>query len=280
MENKKNIPTTSKNKKQKSQCKCVCKCKLRKMKMERMREERIEKEKREMEEKEKREKEEKEKKLKERYIYYSDTIKLKERYIYDSDTIRVDGLCICTLPCLHYVEFKQEQPKRIRIRMKGDDIYKHIQAENGTMPEHFKFYEEYIRKMEHPTPEEIEDERQKEEARKKQYEEQAKKAQELTKLIHDTKASSYIEKLKNKHNVVSSKEDTQKHPVVYDDYGDFSISPICLESYPCRHNVYFKNTNEHRQMSGVEIYKMFKERIMLDVCSPHFKYYKNYYKPF
>ena len=57
-------------------------------------------------------------------------------------------------------------------------------------------------------------------------------------------------------------------------YGDrkYEISQMCLQSYPCQHDVRDMETGVTQTMSGDTIYKMLKKEGLTD---PHFEMYSS-----
>jgi len=54
---------------------------------------------------------------------------------------------------------------------------------------------------------------------------------------------------------------------------NYDISPSCLQSYPCQHDVMDRKTGIIQTMSGVTIYKMLKKDRL---SYPHFDMYSSY----
>jgi len=76
-----------------------------------------------------------------------------------------------------------------------------FQKENLPLPQHFEKYIEFVRKQDHPTPEEINEREEKNRKYIMQLEKEKKEREEREILINKTKASSRLEKLKNKHSI-------------------------------------------------------------------------------
>jgi len=55
--------------------------------------------------------------------------------------------------------------------------------------------------------------------------------------------------------------------------GRYTISSMCLESYPCKHSVYDENTAITRTMYGDDIYCMLQDE---NLFHKHFDIYKEY----
>ncbi len=113
----------------------------------------------------------------------------------------IENMCYETYPCQHYVTNKQTGE---RTMMSGNDIFC-LLRDNGFNCEHFDEYREYVRRIEHPTEEEMrENERRKkrwEEAIKRQEQERKQEKIELERVTNKYKASSYLDKLKERNNV-------------------------------------------------------------------------------
>ena len=71
------------------------------------------------------------------------------------------------------------------------------------------------------------------------------------------------------------KNENLSHPIIdeYEMKTNFIISGGCMESYPCRHHIRFKDGTETR-MNGVEIYEMLVEK-GLEIPT-HFQEYKDF----
>jgi hypothetical protein len=110
---------------------------------------------------------------------------------------KISDLCLQSYPCQHYVTNTETGKSG---RLFGDEIYCMLR-DDGISDEHFDKYAEFIRKRDNPTPEEI----AQYEAREKELEEQSKKSEEervqRNKLTNTYKASSRLDKLKEKNNI-------------------------------------------------------------------------------
>lgn len=107
----------------------------------------------------------------------------------------VSRMCLTTYPCKHYVRYPETGEEKLLTATK---IYTMLQND-GITDLHFNYCKEIIRKKDNPTPEEIS---QKEEERRKmdeQREKRNKEQEELTKLTNTYKASSRLDRLKEKH---------------------------------------------------------------------------------
>jgi len=84
--------------------------------------------------------------------------------------------------------------------MFATDIYTML-LNDGLSDSHFDHYKEYIRKRDHPTPEEIAKTQEQVEERKKHKLAQDMQNQKTLKLTHQFKASSRLDRLKAKNNI-------------------------------------------------------------------------------
>lgn len=57
--------------------------------------------------------------------------------------------------------------------------------------------------------------------------------------------------------------------------GDYKISEMCLQSYPCKHGITKLSTNERKLLNGIEIYKILETD---GLSHPHFDYCKELIK--
>jgi hypothetical protein len=109
---------------------------------------------------------------------------------------QISNTCLQTYPCQHTVIF----PDGTSRRMWGDKIYTMLREENLSDSE-FDNYAEFIQKRDNPTPEEIAERNlRQEENMKKQKEKEARDA-EINNIINKHKASSVIDRLKQKNNI-------------------------------------------------------------------------------
>jgi hypothetical protein len=113
----------------------------------------------------------------------------------------ISEICLQSYPCQHYIKFNDGEIKTMR----ADNIYRLFKSEGLSYP-HIDEYAEYVRQRDFPTPEEIkkrkDDFREASEKRAKENEIRAKEEAEQQKTIDQYKASSRIDKLKNKNNIV------------------------------------------------------------------------------
>ena len=113
----------------------------------------------------------------------------------------VSVMCLQTYPCKHYIRKRGEEKFGIQL---GDDIYWMLK-EQGIHDNHFEEYADFARIKYEPTPEEIIQKQLEDEARQKRMEEQNAKwkreADERTKIVNASKASSRLEKLRAKNGV-------------------------------------------------------------------------------
>ncbi len=106
---------------------------------------------------------------------------------------KISNMCLESYPCKHSVCFKNGNTEIIS----GDVIYRWLKAE-GLSDEHLDQYAKYVRKIHFPTLEEIKERKYKmkiEEAKKEYIEREKEREQQI---VDQYKASSRIEKLKQK----------------------------------------------------------------------------------
>ncbi len=107
----------------------------------------------------------------------------------------ISTICLSTYPCKHYVTNNETNETFLYT---GDRIYT-LLKNDGLSHKHFDLYEEFIRKRDFPTPEEIVQKNK----LKMEYEEnlakQKKEQEERNQIINSTKASSRLDRLKTKH---------------------------------------------------------------------------------
>lgn len=109
---------------------------------------------------------------------------------------QISNICLETYPCKHYIKFENGETKLLS----AATIYRLFKSE-GLYDKHIDSYAEWIRKQDFPTPEEI---KQREDERLKinqQTEQRLKELAEQEKLTNLYKASSRLEKLKQKNNI-------------------------------------------------------------------------------
>lgn len=106
-------------------------------------------------------------------------------------------LCRQSYPCKHFITDLETDVTKL---LSGDIIFTML-ANEGLSHPHFDEYEEYIRKRDFPTPEELYEKQR----LKKESEERYKKQQELQRQRDEERAiavkysaGSYIERLKNR----------------------------------------------------------------------------------
>lgn len=124
-------------------------------------------------------------------------IQQMEKSYYTVGHYRISTECLQTYPCKHYVKDVNSNVDELRM-MCSDKIYKMLKNENLSHA-HFNEYEEFVRKHENPTVEElaekqIEEDRVQEEMQKREKEQEEKNA-----IIDKYKASTHLERLKLKH---------------------------------------------------------------------------------
>ena len=109
---------------------------------------------------------------------------------------KIYNLCLQTYPCKHYIEFENGETKLLT----GDTIYRLFEKE-GLVDDHFEDYKEYVRRQDFPTMREriqrIEETMQ---SMKSTQEQKERRAEEQV-IVDRYKASSRLEKLKQKHNI-------------------------------------------------------------------------------
>ena len=109
----------------------------------------------------------------------------------------ISDLCFSSYPCQHYV--KNTVTGRTK-SMYGHDIYI-LLKDIGKSDKHFDIYAEYIRKRDHPTPEEIFERENRERLFQEQAERRRIEREEQERITNQYKASSRLERLKAKNNV-------------------------------------------------------------------------------
>ena len=109
---------------------------------------------------------------------------------------KISNICLQTYPCKHYITFENGETEM----MSGDEIYRLFKSE-GLYDKHIDSYAEFVRQRDFPTPEEIK-EREDDRIRMQQItEKRAKEENERQQIVNQYKASSRLEKLKNKNNI-------------------------------------------------------------------------------
>ena len=113
----------------------------------------------------------------------------------------VSNFCVETYPCIHHIKKHGEE---LFFEEDGATIYWMLK-EQGIHDNHFEEYADFARIKYEPTPEEIIQKQLEDEARQKRMEEQNAKwkreADERTKIVNASKASSRLEKLRAKNGV-------------------------------------------------------------------------------
>ena len=139
---------------------------------------------------------------------------------------KISTLCLQTYPCKHYV-VDTEKGNDIGT-LSGDRIFCMLRDEGISDP-YFDEYAEFVRKRENPTPEELAERIAEKQRTLERIARQRKESEELTKKTNQYKASSYLEKLKAKHGVISEPEEIEKEPINWKDE-DYNY----LESFTTR----------------------------------------------
>lgn len=115
----------------------------------------------------------------------------------------IERRCYQTYPCQHYVT---DTETGIRKRTLGSNIYKMLVKDGleKTYPffNHYKEYAEFIRRQENPTEEEIRQDQVEAEMRRIQIEKQKNEREEIERITNMYKASSRLERLREKNNIV------------------------------------------------------------------------------
>lgn len=123
----------------------------------------------------------------------------------DTDNYRTVGqyliskTCKKLYPCRHEVIDTQTGTE---VGMSGTAIYTML-LKDGLSDSHFDEYKEYIRKQEHPTPEEIAETQKRVDEMNQLMSAQKNPQEENDKKMHQFKASSRLDKLKAKNNIAT-----------------------------------------------------------------------------
>jgi hypothetical protein len=108
----------------------------------------------------------------------------------------ISQICLQSYPCQHSIKFENGENKR----MYADNIYRLFKSEGLSDP-HIDSYAEFVRQCDFPTPEEIQKRKDDQliiqQASKKREEQYA----EQETIIKQYKASSRLDKLKQKNNI-------------------------------------------------------------------------------
>jgi hypothetical protein len=121
----------------------------------------------------------------------------------DFNSFRVIGnyeiseMCLLSFPCQHNVRNKVTDTTT---RMTGDKIFTMLKT-HGLNDSHFDCYEEYIRKRDNPTPEEIAEKLEREKKMQLQKEKNKLEYEERVRITNQYKASSRLDRLKAQNNV-------------------------------------------------------------------------------
>ena len=60
----------------------------------------------------------------------------------------------------------------------------------------------------------------------------------------------------------------------YTTYGNYEISNICLESYPCQHYVIDKKTGNKKLLLGTDILALLDKENIKNITDTHFEMYR------
>lgn len=113
----------------------------------------------------------------------------------------ISNMCNKTYPCKHHI--KNMETGEVQTYVLGDKIYEMLKADGISDP-HFNEYKEFIRKRDNPTQEEIQEKIEKERRIKESMDKWKREREELAKITNTYKASSRLEKLKNKNNIAGN----------------------------------------------------------------------------
>ena len=108
----------------------------------------------------------------------------------------ISNTCLQSYPCKHNIRFENGETKL----MSSDKIFSLLKNE-GLTDKHFDIYEEFIRKRDFPTPEEIKKRENEIQMMQQAAEQWNREFAEQQKIIDQYKASSRLEKLKMKNNI-------------------------------------------------------------------------------
>ena len=109
---------------------------------------------------------------------------------------KMSKMCLSTYPCQHSIKFENGDTKL----MSGGDIYRLFKLE-GLYDPHIDSYAEWVRQQDFPSPEEIQMRKNNELSIQQAYEKATQAAAEQQHIINQYKASSRLDRLKNKHNI-------------------------------------------------------------------------------
>jgi hypothetical protein len=108
----------------------------------------------------------------------------------------ISNTCLHTYPCQHIIKYEKETKL-----MFADKIYRLFKSE-GLFDEHIDSYSEWVRQRDFPTPEEIKERKNNIIKNHQASENRAIEEAERVKIVDQYKASSRLEKLKNKNNII------------------------------------------------------------------------------
>jgi len=106
----------------------------------------------------------------------------------------ISNYCLETYPCQHNFKFKNGETKLIS----GGEIYRLFKSEGLSDP-HIDRYAEWVRQHDFPTPEEIKKRKDDLLIIQQAEEKRANEEAEEQKIVNQYKASSRLDKLKNKN---------------------------------------------------------------------------------
>lgn len=109
----------------------------------------------------------------------------------------ISNICLETYPCKHYIKFENGETEL----MSGDKIYRLFKSE-GLTYHHIDSYAEWVRQHDFPSPEEIKKKEDDQLRIRQASEKRAKEQAEQQKIVNQYKASSRLDKLKNKNNII------------------------------------------------------------------------------
>ncbi len=112
---------------------------------------------------------------------------------------QISNMCLQSYPCQHSIIHTETGETK---QMYGSAIYT-LLKEDGMSDAHFDRYAEYIRRHEHPTVGELANERHNEQTMQENRLAHKKRKEEQDKIINQFKASSRLDKLKAKNNIVA-----------------------------------------------------------------------------
>ena len=106
---------------------------------------------------------------------------------------KISHLCFESYPCKHFIKFENGENKL----MGSDQIYRLFKSEGLSDP-HIDRHAEFVRKLDFPTPDEIQKRIDDQLIQQQASEKRAEQYAEQEKIINKYKASSRLDKLKQK----------------------------------------------------------------------------------